>query len=203
MAPPFEQHRVADQLEPRRELQSWLLEHLLQLVRRHIPRVAHFVGVHVQLDVRLDEQNVVNWVWLATCPNAHHWYRHTLVLSPLAITGRLVVDAGEELELVQRHLLWLDTQLVFQLALRRALHTQHGRIELRARLSGDAQGVGAAGVRPHVGEGDLLGRTLLKQQALVRVEEENGEGTVEEAAINVGHQVACEVAPSAWTFFQC
>lgn len=119
------------------------------------------------------------------------------MLSPFAITGRLVVDAGEELKLVQRHLLRFDTKLVFQLALRRALHAQHGRIELRARLSRDAQGMGAAGVRPHVGEGDLLGRTLLKQQTLVRVEKEYGESTVEEAAINVGHQVACGVAPSA------
>lgn len=32
VAPPLEQHRVADQLEPRRKLQSWLLEHLLQLI---------------------------------------------------------------------------------------------------------------------------------------------------------------------------
>lgn len=60
MAPPLEKHRIADQLEPRRELQSRLLEHLLQLVRRHVPRVAHFVGVDIQIDVRLDEQNVVN-----------------------------------------------------------------------------------------------------------------------------------------------
>jgi hypothetical protein len=31
----------------------------------------------------------------------------------------------------------------------------------------------------------------LQKQALVGIEEENGEGTVEETAVDVGHQMAC------------
>ena len=59
--PPLEQHRVADQLEPGRELQPRLLEHLLQLVRGDIAGIPHLVGTRVQVDVGLDEENVVHW----------------------------------------------------------------------------------------------------------------------------------------------
>lgn len=47
MVPPFEQHRAADEFEPWRKDEPRLLEHLLQLVRRHIPRIAHFVRVNL------------------------------------------------------------------------------------------------------------------------------------------------------------
>ena len=60
MAPPLEQHRVADELEPRRELQARLLEHLLQLVGRHVSRIADFVEVHVEIDIGLDEEDIVD-----------------------------------------------------------------------------------------------------------------------------------------------
>lgn len=109
------------------------------------------------------------------------------MLSPLAIARGLVVDSGEELEFIQGHLLGLDAQLVVQLALRGALHTQDCSVQFRPSLARDAQGVRAAGVGPHVGEGDFLGGTLLKQQALVGIEQEDGEGTVEKALINVCH----------------
>lgn len=99
------------------------------------------------------------------------------------------MDASEELELLDWHLFRLDTQLVVQLPLRRTLHTLNRRIELGTGLTGDSQGVGAAGVGPHIGEGDLLGGALLKQKAVLRVKEENGKGTVEETLVNVGHQV--------------
>lgn len=51
--------------------------------------------------------------------------------------------------------------------------------------------MGAAGVGPHVGEGDLLGGALLKEQFVLIVEEEDGKGTVEEALVDVGHEMAC------------
>jgi hypothetical protein len=101
------------------------------------------------------------------------------------------VDASEELELLDWHLLRLDTQLVVQLPLRRAFHALNCRIELGTGLAGDAQGVGAAGIGPHIGEGDLLSGALLEQKAVLRVKEENGKGTVKETLVNVGHQMAC------------
>lgn len=112
------------------------------------------------------------------------------MLSPLAIAGGLVVDSGEEFEVLNGDLLGLDTQLVVELSLRGALYTQYRSIKLCASLTGDAKRVGAASVGPHIGERDFLGGTLLEQQALIRVEQEYGEGTVEETLVNVGHQVA-------------
>jgi hypothetical protein len=47
--------------------------------------------------------------------------------------------------------------------------------------------VRAAGIRPHVWESDLLGGALLQEEAFLRVEEEDGEGAVEEAAVYVCH----------------
>lgn len=115
----------------------------------------------------------------------------TLVLTPLAITRRLVVNSGEELKLVQRHLLRLDAQLMVQFPLRSTLHTNYSSVQLRASFSGNSQWVGAAGVGPHVGEGDFLGGALLQEQAFVGVEQEYGKRTVEETFVDVGHQVAC------------
>lgn len=117
--------------------------------------------------------------------------QHTFVLTPRAITRGLVVNSGEELKLVQRHLLRLDAQLVVQFPLRSALNTQNSSIKLCTSLSRDTQWVGTAGVGPHVGEGNLLGGALLQKQTLVGVEQENGKGTVEETLVDVGHQVAC------------
>lgn len=125
--------------------------------------------------------------------------QHTLVLSPLAVTWGLVVDSGEELKLVQWHLLRLDAQLVVQFPLRCALHTQDSCIQLRASLSRDAQRMGAAGIGPHVGEGNLLGGALLQEQALIGIEQENGKGTMKEVLVDVAHQVACSTGSSlAW-----
>lgn len=112
------------------------------------------------------------------------------MLAPLSITRSLVVDSGEELKLVQRHLLGLDAQLVVQLALSSTLHAPNSRIELRTSLTGNSKGVRTASVGPHIRESDLLGSTLLQKEAVLGVEEENGEGTVQETFVNVGHQVA-------------
>lgn len=45
----------------------------------------------------------------------------TLVLSPLAVTRRLVVDAGKEMEFVEWDLLCLDPELLVEFSLCRAL----------------------------------------------------------------------------------
>ena len=49
--------------------------------------------------------------------------------------------------------------------------------------------MGAAGVGPHVWEGDLFGGTLLEEKLAVWGEEEDAEGPVEEAEVDVFHQV--------------
>lgn len=113
------------------------------------------------------------------------------MLPPLPITRRLIMDPREELKLVQRQLLRRNPQFLLQLPLRRALHPQNRRVQLRPRLPGDAQRVRAASVGPHIREGDFLRRALLKEKTFVGIEEEDGEGTVEEAAVDVVHNMAC------------
>lgn len=116
------------------------------------------------------------------------------MLSPLAIAGRLVVNARQEVEVVERHLLGVDAELVLELAPRRVLDARHRVLQVAARLAGDAQRVRAARVGPHVRERDLLRRALLQQQLVVRVEEEDGEGAMQQALVDVGHEVAYSVA---------
>lgn len=171
--PPLKQHALANELEPRRELVRLVLEHCLQLVCRDVLRVAHLVRVDVQVNVGLDEEDVIN-----------------LVLAPLAVTGRLVVYSCEEVELLDWHLLGLDTKLLVKLALRRALDALDRKRQGGASLGGNAQRVGAAGVGPEVGESDLLGGSLLEEQAVLGVEEEDGECAVKEAFVDVLHEVA-------------
>ena len=112
------------------------------------------------------------------------------MLSPLAVAGRLVVDACQETELVKGHLFLLDAELVLELALCGTLDALDGVLEVGACLAGNAKGVRAAGVGPHVGERDLLRSALLEKQLVLIVEEEDGEGAVQETLFNVGHQVA-------------
>mgnify|MGYP007054562521 CR=1 FL=1 len=194
VAPPLEQQGVADELEPRRELEVGLREHLLELVRGHVAGVFDLVGVDLEVDVRLDEEDVVDCARRSVIDASRFGAQvrqHTFVLSPLAVARRLVVYPGQEVELVQRHLLRLDAQLVVQLALRGPLDAQDRGVELRAGLPRDTQRVRTAGVGPQVRESDLLGGALLEQQTLVGVEEEDGEGAVQETLVDVGHQVAC------------
>jgi hypothetical protein len=59
--PPFEQHAFADEFEPRCEFERLVLEHGLEVFLRDPSRVPSLVGVHVQVDVGFDEQDVVNY----------------------------------------------------------------------------------------------------------------------------------------------
>lgn len=112
------------------------------------------------------------------------------MLTPLSVAGSLVMNSGQEVELLKRNLLLLDAQLVVKLALSSPLNTSNGILEARARLGGNVERVGTAGVGPHVGEGDLLGGALLEEELVLVVEEENGKSTVEEALVDVGHEMA-------------
>lgn len=60
VAPPFEEHGFADQLEPRCELERLVLKHGLQLFLSNEAGVTSFVGVDVKIDIGLYEEDVVN-----------------------------------------------------------------------------------------------------------------------------------------------
>ena len=108
-----------------------------------------------------------------------HWESLTLMLSPFAITRRFVVYPRQELKFVQRHSLCLNPELLVQFPLRRPSDALHSCLKLVSRLSGDPQRMRAACIGPHIRECDLLRRPLLKQQSVLRVEEEDGKCSVE------------------------
>lgn len=136
----------------------------------------------------------------------HNQIGLTFMLSPLTITGGQIMNSGQKLELVEGHLLGLDAKLMLQLALssiadtyclspcQSSAHHPSGpiftKLILFNQFRSSVQGVRAASVGPHVGESDLLGGTLLKQELVVGVEQEDTKGTVQEASVDVGHQMA-------------
>ena len=181
--PPFKQHALTDKAEPRRKLEIPPLTHLRLGITEQLPhlllahprRVAHLVHIYSQLGRSTDEENIVD-----------------LVLAPLAVRGREVVDAGEKVKGGGGHLRGRDAEFVTELALGGAFGALDAGGEVAvAGFGGVGQWVRAAGVGPHVGEGDLFAGALLEEE-LVRgwVEEEDAEGAVEEALVDVAHEVA-------------
>jgi hypothetical protein len=55
VVPPFEQHAFANKLEPRCEFERLVLEHGLEVFLGDPSRVPSLVGVHIEIDVGLDE----------------------------------------------------------------------------------------------------------------------------------------------------
>jgi hypothetical protein len=88
------------------------------------------------------------------------------------------MDTGKEMELLDGNLLLLNAKLVLELSLGRTLDSLNSIGEIGAGLARHSQRVRAACVGPHIGEGDLLGSALLKEQLVLVVEQEDGEGTV-------------------------
>jgi hypothetical protein len=60
VSPPLKQHRVANELEPRGEFQAGVVELLLEDIGRNVLRGLDLVGVRVEIDVGLDEEDVVD-----------------------------------------------------------------------------------------------------------------------------------------------
>ena len=58
--PPLEQHRVADELEPRGENQTRVVELLLQLLGADVLCVPDLVLVDIEVNVGLNEENIVD-----------------------------------------------------------------------------------------------------------------------------------------------
>ena len=188
--PPLEEHRVANELEPRSEEQAGVVELLLELLGSDVLGISDLVLVDIEINVGLDKENVVNCVFMLDFAASKNWLVHTLVLTPLSVTGSLVVNTGQEVEVLERNLLLLDAQFMLKLALGGSLDTSNRVLKSRTSLGRDVKRVGAAGVGPHVGEGDLLGSALLEEELVLVVEEEDREGTVKEALVNVGHEMA-------------
>ena len=58
--PPFEQQRIADELEPRCEFQCRIVEHRLQSIGINVASVAYFVEIRLQVDLCFDEEDIVD-----------------------------------------------------------------------------------------------------------------------------------------------
>lgn len=133
MRPPLEKHGFADELEPWRELQSVILEKFLETVFGDVLRSLHFVLVDVKVNVGLDEKNVVNCGQLVSNPRLRYssspsmFCRRTLMLAPLSVAWSLIMDTGQEVEILDGDLLLLDTQLVVKFALSSSLDA-HDRV---------------------------------------------------------------------------
>jgi hypothetical protein len=70
-----------------REKLTLIFEHFFKFSSRNVLNVSALVRVNVEVDIRLDDKNVIH-----------------LVLTPDSVTWGLVVDSGEELELVNGNL---------------------------------------------------------------------------------------------------
>jgi hypothetical protein len=127
--PPLEQHRLADELEPGRELQVFVLKLSFEFAFRHVLDISYFVRIRVDVNFGgwLDEENVIDFAnpRLAAVRDMPGETRLTFMFPPFSIAWSLVVYSGEELELVQGNLLRLDSKLLVQFALRCSLHAHH------------------------------------------------------------------------------
>lgn len=71
------------------------------------------------------------------------------------------MDPGQEVEDLRRDLACRDPELLIELALSGALDAHDGSLELGTGLSGDTQGVRAAGIGP---QGYARGKRLISTQ---------------------------------------
>ena len=174
--PPLVEEVCGDDPEPGRPQQAGVWRHHgLELRLRHVFVVPDLLGVWREVDVGdLDEEDVVELVLPPGRPGA---VCHGVL--------RAVVQASQELEVFHGDLLGGDPELVLELpdrrgldAWRRAVGDVLGAVDLGWAVA--AEGVRAAGVCPDVRERDLVAGSLLEEQAVLGVEEEDGEGAVKE-----------------------
>ena len=167
---------MTDQLEPGCKLQALLPEHLFQFAGGYISCVLCLVRVSFYIDIGLDEEDVVNCAIYSSAIGALREKRDdllTFVFSPFPIAWCFVVYPRQELESVKWHLGSLDSLLLIELPQSSPSDSLNGCLQFGSRLAGHSQWMGAASVGPHVGEGDFLGRSLLQEQSILRVEEEH------------------------------
>lgn len=103
--PPLEQHTFAYQLEPRCVFQLGVLsrfrfgvhEHLSQFIPTHPSHRLHLVFVDLDIRIGLDEEYVVN-----------------LVLAPLPIAGREIMNSRQKSEGLNRYVFGRDPQFMVE-----------------------------------------------------------------------------------------
>jgi hypothetical protein len=113
------------------------------------------------------------------------------MLSPLSITGRLVMDSRQEFEILDWDLSSFDTEFMIKFPLCSPLNTHHGFFQFGATFTWNSKWMGAACIGPHIWESNLLGRPLLDEQFVLRIKEENREGAMQQPLVNIGHEMAC------------
>lgn len=106
--PPFEEHGVANELEPGSELQAAILERSLEFLCCDIFRISYFVLVNFEVDVGFDEHDVVDWNDWSGNVVYHARIPLTFVLAPFSVTWSHVVNSRQEVELVEWDLGRLD-----------------------------------------------------------------------------------------------
>mmetsp|Transcript_17637 Transcript_17637/g.25750 ORF Transcript_17637/g.25750 Transcript_17637/m.25750 type:complete len:457 (-) Transcript_17637:512-1882(-) len=122
--PPPHQPALLDDAEPGRPQQIWVSQHLVELSHGHVLHILHLLRVRLQVHLGLYEEDVVDLVF---APDGVGAVGHR-------IRG-VVVQAGQELELVQRHLGGVNAQLVQELAHGCPLSTHTGpRLDFLRRV---------------------------------------------------------------------
>src|ERR1700710_1163671 len=106
--------------------------------------------------------------------------RLTLMLSPLSITGCLVVNSCQEFEILDWDLISFDTELMIEFPLGSSLNAHHRFLQFDTAFTWDSKGMRATCIGPHVWESNLLGRALLEEQLILRVEEKDRESAVQQ-----------------------
>jgi len=110
------------------------------------------------------------------------------VFTPHPIGRCQVVDPCKVVELIQGRLARRDPELMLEFPYRSNLDAV--LVLLNLLLLEVIERVRAAGVGPHVREGDLLRGPLLEEKfAVGGAEDEDGEGTVEETFVDVLHKM--------------
>ncbi len=117
----------------------------------------------------------------------HHQGVVNLVLAPHPTGGGLVEELGHELDVGKGDLERVDAQLEVHPPLGSPLHTNCPTF---LHLQVVEERMAAAGVGVVPGKGDLLVGALRQQELILRVEDHHAEGPVEEALVDVLHQVA-------------
>ena len=94
------------------------------------------------------------------------------------------MDPSQKLELLNWYLVVRNTQFLFEFPNRSPLNSEGRRFEVGSCFTWNSEGMRAAGVGPHVWEGDLFRGALLEEEFAVWAawaawgEEKYGEGTV-------------------------
>lgn len=113
MLPPFEEHRITDELEPRCELEIGIRKHRLEFLLGNISGIFYFIGIWQVMNIGLDKEYVVDCIQVSAADRSSKGGScHTFMFTPFTVTGSFVMYSGEKVEIIQRYLLGLDTKLV-------------------------------------------------------------------------------------------